>query len=456
MRSRTTRTRKIEESETGPVDSRGGSGSSSATEKNDSSDQGTTMAERVQQQCSVESLENISPSSTDSTRPTSPVQATRTWELTAQGAVRCEKSAAGAAIHIILSGNPLNLQPSRPVPDWTRSIHTALAESQPIVPFQQMYKPLGQEEVGYIRKRLEEYTDENPIFIYCTLGIDEEDRAAVGTDAEETRTPRPVTQLDFTSFMSSKGEGAHSTIDPARTERATNVADPPPEVESRKAVERTTGSTQLEGPVSQTRQGKLRKPGGIPEALERGVSPQGTARKTAAERFLKTDNRLQGSQPYSHLQGASRLEDVSTGARTVTIIFKAREKGKWVDTYKMTINPSEPSDRSMVERMAKKDARNRQATFYDKDLKLITPAQCLDTAIEDGTNTVFMAFGGVLNVDEEMVASVSQDTNSERKQERKTKRRAWPQVGRLWAYQVHGPRSMDPSGLLAPASSMAT
>ncbi|EEH21778.1 hypothetical protein PABG_03994 [Paracoccidioides brasiliensis Pb03] len=158
MSTRTTRTRKIEESETDPVDSRGGSGSSSATEKNDSSDQGTTMAERAQQQSSVESRDNISLSSTGSTRPTSPVQATPIWELAAHGSVRCEKSAAGEAIRIILSTNPLNLQPSRPVPDWTRSIHTALADSRPIMPFQQMYKPLSQEEVAYIRKRLEEYT----------------------------------------------------------------------------------------------------------------------------------------------------------------------------------------------------------------------------------------------------------------------------------------------------------
>ncbi|KAL2374280.1 hypothetical protein RJ035_003906 [Blastomyces gilchristii] len=33
---------------------------------------------------------------------------------------------------------------------------------------------------------------------------------------------------------------------------------------------------------------------------------------------------------------------------------------------------------------------------------------CLDAAIEDGTNTVFMAIGGELNVDENMVASASQ------------------------------------------------
>ncbi|EDN05789.1 predicted protein [Histoplasma mississippiense (nom. inval.)] len=157
MSTRTTRARKTKESDTGPVDSRGGSGPSSATEKNDSSDQATTMAERVQQQSSVEPGENISLGSTSSTRPTSPVQATRTWELTAHGTVRCEKNAAGEAIHIILSTNPLNLQTLRPVADWTRSIYTALAESRPIMPFQQMYKPLSQEEVGYIRKRLEEY-----------------------------------------------------------------------------------------------------------------------------------------------------------------------------------------------------------------------------------------------------------------------------------------------------------
>ncbi|EDN08229.1 predicted protein [Histoplasma mississippiense (nom. inval.)] len=64
------------------------------------------------------------------------------------------------------------------------------------------------------------------------LQLEEEERAAVPTAAEETHTPQPVTQLDFTPFMPIKSDGAHSTVDPASTERATNVADPPPEVES--------------------------------------------------------------------------------------------------------------------------------------------------------------------------------------------------------------------------------
>ncbi|EER41732.1 conserved hypothetical protein [Histoplasma capsulatum H143] len=125
-----------------------------------------------------------------------------------------------------------------------------------------------------------------------------------------------------------------------------------------------------------------------------------------------------------------------------------------------------------------------------KDLKPIAPVQCCDAAIEDGTNTIFMVFGGELNVDEETVAFVTvcrQRTRTREKDQasRVSKMRgnpgafwqwvlgrprtteidsmasavhrpARPQVGRLWAYQVHGSRSMDPLGPLAPASSMAT
>ncbi|KAL2371334.1 hypothetical protein RJ035_005345 [Blastomyces gilchristii] len=150
MSTRTTRTRKIKGSKPGSVDTRYGSDSSSATEQNDSIDQGTTMAERAEQQSSFDSRENISLSSTGSTRPTSPVPVTRIWELTAHGSIHCEENAAGKAVHIILSGNPLNLQPSRC----------------------QMYKPLSQEEVSYIRKRLEEYTEEVRQHIHKLDGFD--------------------------------------------------------------------------------------------------------------------------------------------------------------------------------------------------------------------------------------------------------------------------------------------
>ncbi|KMU77265.1 hypothetical protein CISG_06109 [Coccidioides immitis RMSCC 3703] len=121
----------------------------------------------------------------------------------------------------------------------------------------------------------------------------------------------------------------------------------------------------------------------------------------------------------------------------------------------MDINPSEPSDRSMVERMAKKDARNRLATFYDKDLKPIAPVQCCDAAIEDGTDTIFMVFGGELNVDEEIMP-----TANENERERPSvahEQNAGKSWGLLavgpWSQQDHGNRF---NGLCRPQASTAT
>ncbi|EEQ85131.2 uncharacterized protein BDCG_08400 [Blastomyces dermatitidis ER-3] len=157
MSTRTTRTRKIKGSKPGSVDTRYGSDSSSATEQNDSIDQGTTMAERAEQQSSFDSWENISLSSTDSMRPTSPVPVTHIWELAAHDSIHCEENTAEEAVHIILSGNPLNLQPLRC-----------------------MYKSLSQEEVSYIRKRLEEYTEEVRQHIHK---LDDFDCAVILADA---------------------------------------------------------------------------------------------------------------------------------------------------------------------------------------------------------------------------------------------------------------------------------
>ncbi|KAE8130756.1 hypothetical protein BDV38DRAFT_276525 [Aspergillus pseudotamarii] len=67
------------------------------------------------------------------------------------------------------------------------------------------------------------------------------------------------------------------------------------------------------------------------------------------------------------------------------------------------------SDPSQVERVARKEARNRQATFYDKNLRLLTPAQCFKAAIEDDTNTIFMHFGGELAMDEDTMRSIARD-----------------------------------------------
>jgi hypothetical protein len=62
-----------------------------------------------------------------------------------------------------------------------------------------------------------------------------------------------------------------------------------------------------------------------------------------------------------------------------------------------------------VERVARKDARNRNATFYDKNLRKLTPAQCFEAAIEDETNTIYMKFDGELVMDEETMTSIVRD-----------------------------------------------
>ncbi|KAF5859848.1 hypothetical protein ETB97_002400 [Aspergillus alliaceus] len=89
----------------------------------------------------------------------------------------------------------------------------------------------------------------------------------------------------------------------------------------------------------------------------------------------------------------------------VTIVFRARgENGNW-----KTVHELHHSNSSEVERVARKDARNRQATFYDKDLRRLTPAQCFEAAIEDGSNTIIMQLHGELTIDEETMESTSRD-----------------------------------------------
>lgn len=79
---------------------------------------------------------------------------------------------------------------------------------------------------------------------------------------------------------------------------------------------------------------------------------------------------------------------------------------------KLIIDQSDPSP---LERVAKKDAQNRKAIFYDRSIRTIPPTQRFNAAIEDGTNTIFIAFGDELAVDEEAVASVSRALGTEQK-----------------------------------------
>ena len=111
------------------------------------------------------------------------------------------------------------------------------------------------------------------------------------------------------------------------------------------------------------------------------------------------------------------------GVEDVTIMFRARnENGEWNRVvHQMVVDPSDPSP---VERMAKKNARKRNATFYDQNLRTLAPMQCFDAAIEDGTKTIFVTFGNELVVNEETVESVTRALESDTHQDdRPAKRR---------------------------------
>jgi hypothetical protein len=62
-----------------------------------------------------------------------------------------------------------------------------------------------------------------------------------------------------------------------------------------------------------------------------------------------------------------------------------------------------------VERVAQKDVRNQNTTFYDKNLHKLTPAQCFQAIIKDETNIIFMKFNGELMMDKEIIVSIAWD-----------------------------------------------
>lgn len=104
-------------------------------------------------------------------------------------------------------------------------------------------------------------------------------------------------------------------------------------------------------------------------------------------------------------------------------MFRARNgNGEWNRVvHQMVVDPS---DSTPVERMAKKNARERNATFYDQNLRTFAPRRCFDAAIEDGTKTIFVTFGNELVFDEETMESVTRALESDTYQDdRSAKRR---------------------------------
>ncbi|KAF4765573.1 hypothetical protein HAV15_003280 [Penicillium sp. str.  len=91
----------------------------------------------------------------------------------------------------------------------------------------------------------------------------------------------------------------------------------------------------------------------------------------------------------------------------ITITFKVYDNGGWHVTDQVPVNPNDPSE---ADRIAHKYARkdNKDARFYNKNLRLVSAAQCVRAAMDDGSNTVLMSLQQDLVVTRAKVTAVAE------------------------------------------------
>ncbi|KAL4931347.1 uncharacterized protein BDV17DRAFT_288896 [Aspergillus undulatus] len=84
---------------------------------------------------------------------------------------------------------------------------------------------------------------------------------------------------------------------------------------------------------------------------------------------------------------ARRAQDVrprraEANLQPVTIVFRVRESdGRWKTAHEVVVDRLDPSQGERV-------ARNLQATFYDKNLRVLAPAQCFEAAKTQSSSSV--------------------------------------------------------------------
>lgn len=202
--------------------------------------------------------------------------------------------------------------------------------------------------------------------------VTESSRAIPHQDGPKSRAEKVVTRINFEDWAKTMVQEEH-------------------EASSRPAPE---------PPTTTEPRAKTASPGNQPTTVVAESSQAATAR--SARKLLKPRIVVRPAREVRRVPS-----EPTPNSQAVTIIFRAQgDDGGWKTVHELQVNPSDPSE---VERVARKDARNRNATFYDKNLRKLTPAQCFEAAIEDETNTIFMKFDGELVMDEETMASIARD-----------------------------------------------
>ncbi|KAJ5640278.1 uncharacterized protein N7484_008140 [Penicillium longicatenatum] len=211
------------------------------------------------------------------------------------------------------------------------------------------------------------------------------------------REQRHITQINFL-------EAQHRSPSATNEEQSSRpIASPTGQTQDgQQMLEETVGSVEFdpqpELPSSTDQHPSLSSPPPPPpEEFSTQTDTRSQKEKAGAERPFEEEDKSSGRG-----EGAN---DTTTRS-AVTITFRARdENGEWNRLVHEVV--VDPSDSSPVERMAAKQARAHQATYYDRNLRQVPPGQCFDAAIEDGTNTIFMTFGDDMAVSEETVDSIT-------------------------------------------------
>ena len=96
----------------------------------------------------------------------------------------------------------------------------------------------------------------------------------------------------------------------------------------------------------------------------------------------------------------TQLEKRSDNTK-IRINFKFREEGSWKDASFLMIDPFDPSE---VERVAKKKIREK-IRLFDTELRMLTPQECYQAVMIDGTYTVLLIRESEIYIDDELQIS---------------------------------------------------
>jgi len=96
----------------------------------------------------------------------------------------------------------------------------------------------------------------------------------------------------------------------------------------------------------------------------------------------------------------TQLEKRSDNTK-IRINFKFREEGFWKDASFLMIDPFDPSE---VERVAKKKIREK-IRLFDTELRMLTPQECYQAVMIDGTYTILLIRESEIYIDDELQIS---------------------------------------------------